>query len=708
MFITELLLEATENRHASFCFGRMNPPTIGHKQLINAVASASKGGDYFIFVSQTQDAKKNPLSYDTKTKFLKELFPDQASHIVHAPELKTIMQVAEWLYNKGYRAVTFVAGSDRLPEFEKLLNAYNGMEGKNIYYKFDSIQFASSGERDPDAEGVTGVSASAAREAAVEGNEEKFAQITGAGQYAPALYQAVRQGMGLQDTELAEGDMEDFIKKLKKDSNEKDANLQRTIRGNDVTGSQKPDSTYDPYSPTPRVAQTDEGWKGALAGAALIGGIGAGMVASNPLTIGDVTYQSSMQGPDSPAESETSRVITHNGKKYLVWKGTGAKPSNRAWKYKEVESQQDMQAKKDRLHKHTEIEPTDLWVNEDIQPGKMYAFLQSVAEFLKKDPKLAGKFYKKDVGMRVWTRGDGTRMRDPAKLIFDDTDLRDYAFDLLKQALTGARQTSVTGEFGSSPAQDALVWKGKLFHKYSDFSIAVGTAGRITNKNSVWKEKPTVESIRSEIARLSEYVADKNNGGGAGILATINELKGQLNEMFGPMGGDQRNMRGSQPAYKEPAGFSGSITVSYPSFKNYALASKYNVSVTDSGASEKNLTIKGDKKNIKRFLVAAGWNSQDLKNWYPELHEEDTTDSLKKDISDIANKIGSTLEKLNVQRAIRDKHLANQKQEPKTVKECSGYIPKNAKEAKDPRWSNALSVDVDSSTPAKNLKAFGL
>jgi hypothetical protein len=230
-------------------------------------------------------------------------------------------------------------------------------------------------------------------------------------------------------------------------------------------------------------------------------------------------------------------------------------------------------------------------------------------------------------------------------------------------------------------------------------------------------------------------------------------------------------MRGSQPAYKEPAGFSGSITVSYPSFKNYALASKYNVSVTDSGASEKNLTIKGDKKNIKRFLVAAGWNSQDLKNWYPELHEADgsewavkfndqvvpchdenhatnkarnvlsykkadtvyilhngtpvfswklgekmqalgeeteTTASLKKDISDIANKIGSTLEKLNVQRAIRDKHLANQKQEPKTVKECSGYIPKNAKEAKDPRWSNALSVDVDSSTPAKNLKAFGL
>ena len=200
MFISELLLEAIESKHASFCFGRMNPPTIGHKQLINAVAAASKGSDYFIFVSQTQDAKKNPLDYETKTKFLKALFPDQANHIIHAPEIKTIMQVAEWLYNKGYTSVTFVAGSDRLPEFEKLLNAYNGIEGKNIYYKFDNISYVSSGERDPDADGVTGVSASAAREAAVEGNEEKFAQITGARQHAPALYQAVRQGMVLEGT----------------------------------------------------------------------------------------------------------------------------------------------------------------------------------------------------------------------------------------------------------------------------------------------------------------------------------------------------------------------------------------------------------------------------------------------------------------------------------------------------------------------------
>ena len=197
MFLTELF-EQQSNKHAAFCFGRMNPPTVGHAQLIDTVAKASRGGDYFVFVSQTQDSKKNPLDYATKIKFLKALFPDQASHIVYAPELKTIMQVAEWLYNAGYRAVTFAAGSDRLDSFKKLLTDYNGKEGGNVYYKFDSINFVSSGDRDPDADGIAGVSASSAREAASQGNFEAFAQATGAGKLAKPLYDAVRKGMLLE------------------------------------------------------------------------------------------------------------------------------------------------------------------------------------------------------------------------------------------------------------------------------------------------------------------------------------------------------------------------------------------------------------------------------------------------------------------------------------------------------------------------------
>ena len=197
MFLTELFEQQTI-KHAAFCFGRMNPPTVGHAQLINTVANASQGGDYFVFASQSQDTKKNPLDYATKIRFLRSLFPDQASHIVYNPQLKTIMQIAGLLYSKGYRAVTFVAGSDRLADFEKLLTQYNGHEGSNVYYKFDSINFVSSGEREDGAEGVAGVSASSAREAAKAGNFEAFAQATGAGKLAEPLYQAVRKGKLLE------------------------------------------------------------------------------------------------------------------------------------------------------------------------------------------------------------------------------------------------------------------------------------------------------------------------------------------------------------------------------------------------------------------------------------------------------------------------------------------------------------------------------
>ena len=193
MFITELFEDTT--KHAAFCFGRMNPPTIGHGQLINTVAQSSRGGDYFIFTSQTQDSKKNPLDYQTKVKFLQALYPGVASHIVYEPSLKTIIQVAHWLYNKGYRSVTFVAGSDRLDNFRELLTRYNGVEGANGYYKFDSINFVSSGDRDPDGEGLAGVSATAAREAAKAGDLEAFVQATGAGKLAEPLFHAVRKGL---------------------------------------------------------------------------------------------------------------------------------------------------------------------------------------------------------------------------------------------------------------------------------------------------------------------------------------------------------------------------------------------------------------------------------------------------------------------------------------------------------------------------------
>jgi len=195
MILNELF--ETTSKHIAFCFGRMNPPTIGHARVFETLKSI--GGDYKIFVTQTQDKKENPLDYPTKIKFIKAIHPNYASHIEDNPSLNTIGKVCSFLYDQGYRNVTFVAGSDRLSSFQKLISDYNGVEGKaHGYYKFETIDFESSGERDPDSPGVEGVSASKARERAANNDLEGFAEATGAGAHAKALFNAVRKGMGIK------------------------------------------------------------------------------------------------------------------------------------------------------------------------------------------------------------------------------------------------------------------------------------------------------------------------------------------------------------------------------------------------------------------------------------------------------------------------------------------------------------------------------
>ena len=196
MLLKELFESGT--KHVTFCFGRMNPPTIGHKQVFDTMKS--QGGDMMIFLSQTQDKKKNPLDYPTKIRFIKEMFPEYASKIIDNPSLNTIVKVAAYLYDEGYNAVTFVAGSDRLEDMGKLLKQYNGVEGKSHgFYNFEVIDFASSGDREDGAEGVSGISASGAREAAANNNFERFKSATGAGQYAQQLFDEVRRGMGIKN-----------------------------------------------------------------------------------------------------------------------------------------------------------------------------------------------------------------------------------------------------------------------------------------------------------------------------------------------------------------------------------------------------------------------------------------------------------------------------------------------------------------------------
>jgi hypothetical protein len=198
MKLRQLFEAEVGGKHLAFCFGRMNPPTIGHKQLLDTVASV--GGDYKIFVSQTQDKKKNPLDYQTKIKFMKMMFSEYAKNIVDDSSLNTIGKVASHVYNLGYRDVTFVAGSDRLEDMKNLLQTYNGVEGKaHGFYKFETLDFKSSGDREDGAEGVAGVSASNARTAAANNDLTAFEESTGAGQYAQALFKAVKAGMGIAE-----------------------------------------------------------------------------------------------------------------------------------------------------------------------------------------------------------------------------------------------------------------------------------------------------------------------------------------------------------------------------------------------------------------------------------------------------------------------------------------------------------------------------
>lgn len=153
-------------------FGRFNPPTIGHQQLMDVAANAAAGdedGQYLIFPSRSQDKKKNPLDPDTKIGYMQRFYPNHAGNIINDPNTKTIFDVLKMAHNDGYAGVRIVGGADRVKEFEKLSNNYNGQ-----LYQFDNIEVISAGERDPDAKGVEGMSASRMRLAAAENDFKTF------------------------------------------------------------------------------------------------------------------------------------------------------------------------------------------------------------------------------------------------------------------------------------------------------------------------------------------------------------------------------------------------------------------------------------------------------------------------------------------------------------------------------------------------------
>ena len=183
----------------TLAFGRFNPPHAGHQQLMDIAAQSAEAeeSDYIIVPSRSQDAKKNPLDADTKITLMRAMFPQHSERIVNDGANRTIFDVLKKAHNDGYANVRIIAGQDRVKEFDKLSQNYNGQ-----LYQFDNMEVVSSGERDPDSEGVEGLSSSRMRLAAAEGDFKTFR--AGLPQDLPrkmamTLFDTVRQSMNVKE-----------------------------------------------------------------------------------------------------------------------------------------------------------------------------------------------------------------------------------------------------------------------------------------------------------------------------------------------------------------------------------------------------------------------------------------------------------------------------------------------------------------------------
>jgi len=190
----------TKNPHV-LAFGRMNPPTAGHGALVNKVLETAKDrkAGHSIVLSGTQDPEKNPLSQEQKVKHAKRMFP--TANIQAADEsAPTMIGQAKKLSEKGIDHLVVVAGSDRVDEFKKLLDNYNGKE-----FNFKRIDVVSAGGRDPDAEedpnNPAGISATKQRGHAINNKFSEFQRGLPADmhpEHARELFNDVRQGMDIK------------------------------------------------------------------------------------------------------------------------------------------------------------------------------------------------------------------------------------------------------------------------------------------------------------------------------------------------------------------------------------------------------------------------------------------------------------------------------------------------------------------------------
>jgi hypothetical protein len=188
------------SNHHVMAYGRMNPPTAGHEEVVKTIKDKAKevGGGHTLILSHSHNTKdgKNPLDPETKLKHARNAFPGTNIEVA-SKDKPTVLQHAADLHAKGVTHLHFVGGSDRKPMYD-LLKKYNGVKGAHGHYNFKDITFSSSGERDENAKGVAGISGTKLRELASLGKKEEFHSHLASGmkpEHKDALYNDLRKAM---------------------------------------------------------------------------------------------------------------------------------------------------------------------------------------------------------------------------------------------------------------------------------------------------------------------------------------------------------------------------------------------------------------------------------------------------------------------------------------------------------------------------------
>ena len=206
-----------EDKHIVFSYGRMNPPTAGHSKVVDKVKShADKiGANHAVVVSHSQNNKTDPLHHEHKKEYLRHIHPDVNFEHSTKDHPHFLAQLKKF-HQEGHTHATMVVGSDRVKQFKALANKYNGPKGD---YNYKKIHILSAGQRDPDAEGVAGISGTKMRNHA-SGNDFKSFKAglhpNHSDEHAKKLFKATRQGMNLQKEERGMLDFQTFLTEGKK------------------------------------------------------------------------------------------------------------------------------------------------------------------------------------------------------------------------------------------------------------------------------------------------------------------------------------------------------------------------------------------------------------------------------------------------------------------------------------------------------------